>query len=115
MCISIISHIYKTKYLDKKQISSFVYCTDEVYKLILSTIYIQSNTANQQCFQTQDVSFIMMAPPLNKQMLFYGLCDNSNDHLVINFTKLPNIFRGRLHLKKNKTITKKNKKQKTSG
>lgn len=96
--------------MDKKQISSFVYCTDEVYKLILSTIYIQSNTANQQCFQTQDVSFIMMAPPLNKQMLFYGLCDNSNDHLVINFTKLPNYLQGKPAFKKEQ-----NNHQKTSG
>lgn len=42
------SYLQDTKYLDKKQISSFEYCTGEAYKLILSTIYIQSNTANQR-------------------------------------------------------------------
>lgn len=63
MSITIISHIYKIENVWIGSKSHIVYCTDEVYKLIFSTIH---TIQHYKLFQTQYVSLTMMASPLNK-------------------------------------------------
>lgn len=111
MGISISSHIYKTQNIWIKSKFHNLYTVQMRFiNRFLSTIYTHTHTHTiQYCkptmFQTRDVSLIMMASPFNKQMLFYGLCDNSIiSYQLHKIIKLPS---GVGCLKKNKTVIKK--------
>lgn len=69
MGISVISRIYERKYPWIKSKSHHVkHYTDKVYKVnIFSTILFELNVSNSRHF-----SWIMMAPPLNKNKCFMG-------------------------------------------